>query len=257
MPDNWVARTRYYAGNGVRLVSSTWLQRTINPDIATTIFGCSFGDGGWHHLRQTLDEYDTNPVISPKVTTLWRFLRQFCPTSISGLAGVTNEEPLPLFIYPWGPFNPEGAVRKESWRSRFCGPSTDSFIEEEFARTVRLYQAVRAEGYRPYRYPNSFIGGTWLVANNGDKRFVVMQGNHRMAALAHLGYSAIRVRRIRQALSFVFERDLPKWPLVLKGRCSEDHARRVFRFFFEQTGLHVASQVAPGKGQSQEFLLHP
>lgn len=257
MPDNWAKRIRYFVGNGFRLVSSPWLQSTISPGLATTIFGCSYGDNGWHHLRQTFNEYDANPAIPAEATTLWAFLHQFCPTSISTLAGVTKEEPLPLFSYPWGSFNPEGAVGKEPWSSRFCGPSTDSFIRDEFTRTIRLYNALRAEGYRPYRYPNSFIGGTWLVANNGDKRFVVMQGNHRMAALAHLGCSAIHVRRIRHALPFVLEKDLQKWPLVSAGRCSEVHARRVFRFFFDQTGWHVKSRLVPKGEQAQDLTLLP
>ena len=32
---------------------------------------------------------------------MWSFLTKFCPTSISTMAGVTFEDPLPLFVYPW------------------------------------------------------------------------------------------------------------------------------------------------------------
>lgn len=241
---SWHARLHYALGNCARFASSPWLQRSISPDTATTIFGCGFGAEGWHHLRRTLEEYDKDPAINPEVTPLWRFLKSFCPASISILAGVASEEPLPLFVYPWGTFNSGGVSRnKDPMMSRFCGPSSDSFVFEEYKRTIELYKSVSANGYRPYQYPNSFIGGTWLIAADGEKRFVVMQGNHRMAALAHLGYKAIPVRRIRQALPIVRETDLPSWHTVKNGRCSEAHARRVFKFFFEQNGRHVAAQI--------------
>lgn len=241
---SWQVRLRYALGNCARFASSPWLQDEVSPDLATTIFGCGFGSEGWHHLRRTFEEYDANPSINPDATTLWLFLKRFCPTSISILAGVTNEDPLPLFVYPWGTFNSgESSCGKDPMASRFCGPSSDSFIDEEYARSTNLYKAVMQEGYLPYRYPNSFIGGTWLVANEGDKRFVVMQGNHRMAALAHLGYRVVQVRKIRQALPTVRESELLSWPLVKSGRCSKTHAQKVFRLFFEQNGWHIATRV--------------
>ncbi|NJM33049.1 MAG: hypothetical protein HC848_09665 [Limnobacter sp.] len=111
----------------------------------------------------------------------------FCPTSISTLAGVTDEAPLPLFVYPWGTFNDGSSTSNKNVEiSRFCGPSQPDFIEAEFQRTLQLYQEIRKNGYQPTCFPHSYIGGTWLEAKNGQRRFVVMQGNHRLAILAHL-----------------------------------------------------------------------
>lgn len=246
MLDSPVARLRYAGGNAVRALSRPWRQRRIAPADATTLFGCSFGDGGWHHLRRTLAEFDADPSIDARDSSLGRFLSRFCPASISTLAGVSDEAPLELFVYPWGTFN-DGSARsgKSPWTSRFCGPSTDEFIAQEFERTVRLYREMRGSGYQPTRFPNSHIGGTWLVAADGRRRFVVMQGNHRMAVLAHLGVGRLDVRTIRQALPQVREADIANWPLVASGRCSMDHARRVFELFFRETGWHVARLVEP------------
>jgi hypothetical protein len=244
MLDHTVLRLRYMVGNGLRFLSRPWRQRAICPDDATTIFGCSFGGGGWHHIRRALAEFDADPSIAPAQSSLGRYLERFCPTSISSLAGVTGEEPLPLFVYPWGSFN-DGASQstKDARSSRFCGPSTAEFVDEEFRSTVRLYQEMQVHGYQPLHFPNSYIGGTWLEAMDGRRRFVVMQGNHRMAILAHLGVPLIKVRTIPQALARVKEKDIARWPLVVTGRCSTDHARRVFEMFFSEGGWHVAKLV--------------
>src|SRR5688500_5437106 len=103
MLDIWLRRARYSLGNGMRTATRPWRQWTIAPDEATTIFACVFGATGWHHVRSTLSEMDAVPDISPKATTLWRYLKNFKPTSISELVGVHGGA-LPLFVYPWGTF---------------------------------------------------------------------------------------------------------------------------------------------------------
>jgi hypothetical protein len=106
-----------------------------------------------------------------------------------------------------------------------------------------LYESIQRTGYQPLTYPNSYVGGTWLVAEDGSRRFVVMQGNHRMAILAHLGAKQIEVRTIAQARATVRERDLDSWKHVRSGLCSRQHARRVFRYFFDNTGWQVAKAL--------------
>lgn len=244
MLDRPAARFRYALGNGLRYVSRPWRQRCISPENATTIFGCSFGNAGWHHLRRTLHQLDSRPDLVSAESVLGCYLERFCPVSISTLAGVVDEEPLPLFVYPWGTFN-EGVAenQKNPWSSRFCGPSTTDFIDAEFRRTIKLYAEMRVNGYQPTRFPNSYIGGTWLEAKDGRRRFVVMQGNHRMAVLAHLKVGAVDVRTIPQALAYVRESEITQWPLVVNRRCSTDHARQVFNLFFAENGWHVARLI--------------
>lgn len=244
MLEDAIPRARHAVGSLLRFASRPWRQWTIAPDTATTLFGCSFGDAGWHHIRRTLQEYDSDPSLKVRDSTMWRYLSDFRPDSISSLAGVSGESPLPLFEYPWGTFS-GSYVRgpKDPLKSRFCGPSEQAFIEEEFDRTLSLYASLRRTGYRPDTYPNAYIGGTWLVAEDGRRRFVVMQGNHRMAVLSHLGLRDIAVRNVRQARTAVRESELPQWEKVRRGECSAGHARRVFHYFFENTGWQVAQAI--------------
>jgi len=238
-------RARYRLGNLARLVSGLWRERQIAADSATSIFACGFGASGWHHLRMTLEEYDADPAICARDTPLWKFLREFKPASISALAAPGAEPALPIFTYPWGTFRVgEAQSAKDPWGSRFCGPSTDEFIEEEFTRFIALYREMRETGYRPTTYPHSHIGGTWLINYSGERRFVVLQGNHRMAILAHLGEQQIAVRTLRGYLPAVREHEADRWPLVISGKCSREHALAVFRLFFRESGQHVGRSIA-------------
>jgi hypothetical protein len=248
MLDRLGRRIRYEAGNAIRFASRPWRQSAVSIDNATTLFGCSFGRAGWHHLRQTLKEYDRNPQIAVEATTLWRFLTHFQPTSISVLAGVTGEAPLPLFTFPWGTFvRGEITSSKNALASRFCGPSTAQFIVEEFHRTLELYREMAVHGYRPTEFPNSHISGSWLERANGERRFVVLQGNHRMAILAHLGVDQVEVRVMPGRLPLVQETGAASWPHVTSGRISEEHARRIFNFYFTENGRHIEQLLDSGK----------
>jgi hypothetical protein len=246
MPDvgGVAARLRYELGNGWRLLSSPWLQRRVSIDECRSLFAASFGSDGWHHIRATLKEFDANPKIAYRDTSLYAFLTGFCPASISDFAGIVDDAPLPLFVYPWGTFRKgETAATKDPWRSRFCGPSTDQFIAQEFERIIDMYGQLKSIGYRPYRYPHSFIGGTWLEAMDGSRRFIVLQGNHRLAILAHLGIQHIAVRPLRGWLSVVREADIGDWLLVRSGQCSLAHARSIFALFFHSDGSHLRRTV--------------
>jgi hypothetical protein len=239
-------RIRFYAGNAYRLASSPWKQRLISPSEARTIYGCSFGDEGWNHLRETLKEYDANSRIHYRDTTLFQYLTRFQPKSICQLLKPTppKSDWLPLFVYPWGTFRKrEVAAHKDAWTSRFCGPSSEEFVAEEFHRTISLYRQLKKSGYKPWRYGHTFIGGTFMHDANGERRFVILQGNHRAAILAHLGWKQIAVRDVPGYLARLRENEAESWPLVGRGACTPDLARRIFRLFFTENGRHMLGHL--------------
>jgi hypothetical protein len=244
-------RLHFYAGNCYRLATIPWRQHRIELSEARTIFGCSFGDDGWHHLRKTLEEYDADPAVPYTHTTLYRYLTRFRPSSICDLlpAGACAGAALPLFVYPWGTFRKgDVGTRKDAHTSRFCGPSSDVFVAEEFDRTIRLYRQLKQSGYQPWRYGNTFIGGTLLRTRDGERRFVVLQGNHRLAVFAHLGMRRIAVRDVPGYLAEVREDDVDRWPLVAQGACPPETARQVFRLYFAENGRHVLRNLERAGG---------
>ena len=135
-------------------------------------------------ISLSFPEQFTAPIDDSKNTS---FPMIDCSTNVAAtIAQINNGNPLPLFVYPWVDLHRLKKTTKHPLKSRFCGPSNHEFIEKEYHSSIDLYKTLNHNGYKPYHFPNSFISGTWLIAENGEKRFVVMQGNHRMAALAHL-----------------------------------------------------------------------
>ncbi len=174
---------------------------------------------------------------------MYRFLKNFKPKSISHF--VNSDDPLPIFTYPWGTFKKnESKTTKKREFSRFCGPSTDEFIKEEFNRTIKLYNKICKEGYKPWSNYNRHIGGTFLIKKNGLKKFIVLQGNHRMAILSHLGYSeSISIRNIKGYKFKIFEKNLKNWPLVKINECTEKHALEIFNLYFKENGSHIKKML--------------
>ena len=229
----------YFLGNLLRVISIPFCQYEIDPKNASTIFGSRFNNG-WNHMIETLKEYDNNPSINYKNTSLYSFLKYFKPISISELTVSDDKIKLPIFKFPWGAINKKiENQNKDPTKSRFCGPSSDEFIKKEFRDIINLYIKLKIEGYQPYRYPNSFIIGTWLTNIHGDSVFMVLGGNHRMAIFAHLGYKKIKVRTQSSLIRKVNEKGISSWLLVKQKQCSEIHAKEVFDIFFTENGKHL------------------
>jgi hypothetical protein len=207
----------------------------------------SFSDTSWNYLIETLKEYDADKTINFKQTTLYRFhkLYQYEDTYSLFCCVDKNVKFRPAFgIYPWGSFKAEskyqGGVEKNRFTSRFCGPSDDSFIEKEYKNLVSIYNDIRNNGYRPWAYGKGFIGVSVLERINGEKKFVVLQGNHRTAAISHLGLETALARYQPLAFKVIRERDSSDWYYVRNSKCSVEDALYYFNLFFTLDGSERA-----------------
>jgi len=251
-------RIRHVLGNALRLLTSPWRQRAINLDEATTIFACSYGCNGWHPLVESLKEYQMTPDIGWKESALFQYHTEFCPKTIGDLVdALQNDCDIPLFVYPWGTFRIGAKWDKEVLTSRFCGPSSFELIESEFDAIVALYEKIRIEGYQPWKHGNGFIGGVFLHAEDGQRRFIVLQGNHRMAVLAALGMEKVAVRTYPGYLAHVKESDIKNWVHVVNGRCDVDVARSIFRMYFDESGDHVRRMLKHSELINTKGGAHP
>lgn len=241
------AKAKFYLGNIKRYLNKPWSEYEVDLKDCRTIFASSFTNDGWHHVIQTLQEYDENSDISYQETTLYRFLKYFTPNSICDLIDCDQNCSLPLFSYPWGAFHKKksSSDKKDVLASRFCGPSSDEFISEVYQRIISLYDIVKKEGYQPWKYSHSFIEGVWLIKNKKEKRFVVLQGNHRLAILAHLGYSHLKVRLLQGSVKKVELKNLCYWPNVVNGLCQPEVAKNIFNLFFDENGCHIEKIIHP------------
>lgn len=229
----------YLLGNFVRSISSPFYQFEIDPKDACTIFGSRFSNG-WNHIIETLKEYELNPNIDYKETTLYRFLKFFKVESLSDLTNDNVENKLDLFTFPWGNANKNLDTKKKNvLNSRFCAPSSDQFIKKEFDDIIMLYKKLKIEGYQPSKFPNSFIIGTWLIKSSKNSVFMILGGNHRMAVLCYLGLKKIKVRTHNSLIRKVKVKQINSWSLVKNNKCSKTHAKKVFDIFFDNNGKHL------------------
>ena len=229
-------RVHFWIGNIYRFLTAILFQRRIKFNQCKTIFGVSFETKNpSHHIIKTLKQYDDNPSINYKDTAMYEHLKYFQPDSISEFVKSINKENyLPLFVDPWGTFQKnKNSIIKSAETSRFCGPSTDKFIENEFNNTIALYHKLKKEGYHPWKNFNRHIGGTFLIDQSKRKSFIVLQGNHRMAILSHINQDKkISVRNVPNYKRAVYKSDLNNWSLVKNKKCSQKHAEDIFNLFF-------------------------
>ncbi len=215
------------------MISSLLKVRIINIEQAVTIFGRGFTAGCAHPLVETIKEYEDNPSLDFTETTLYEYHAKFKPKNTNAALGITEQcNGLPLFQYPWGGFRLSYQGNKDQLSSRFCGPSNDGLVRDEFNTTIALYNDIKKNGYKLIRN-KSIIGGTFLVKENGEKRFVVLQGNHRMSVLSALGYKNLFVYTMKGYQEYIRESSLNDWIMLNKVSCPNAISRKVFNAFFD------------------------
>lgn len=216
------------------------MEKCMNP------LGFSFGKNGWHCLVEYLRELESNPDMPIEDSILYRFHKRYQPLSIRELvvaAGMEVDFDPGFFRYPWGDFKTDfdhTLPEKDKHRTRFCGPSDESLIEADALNIKALRDTMKYHGYNPWKYPNSFIGGVFLCKDGGDYRFVVLQGNHRVAVMSYLGIERFQVIFLKNRMRCIEEKDIDTWYYVKKVMCTKEAARKYFDAFFTLNGTERA-----------------
>ena len=123
---------------------------------------------------------------------------------------------------------------------KFFGPSTPQKIDREVQRLQAVLGSIRKQGYKPDKYGD--IQG-YFMRLDGEFRFLVCSGKHRVAALTHLGSESIRVQ-MRPLWPRVIEGNrVGDWPLVRSGGVSEDFALAMMQRFFEFDGTQQRDRI--------------
>ncbi|PSL48403.1 hypothetical protein B0H94_1043 [Salsuginibacillus halophilus] len=115
------------------------------------------------------------------------------------------------------------------------GPNTPAFIAAEVKRLAKALRLIEQAGYEPEAFPDGYVEGYLLVNDDDSYRFVVAEGQHRMAALAVKNYKEVRVKFSPSDYrpNIIRRQDVKKWPLVQSGMYSRKAALKVFDRFFE------------------------
>jgi hypothetical protein len=177
------------------------------------------------------------------------FLQHYRPQNFGEAIGVVLQQAHPLWQYPWNRGAPPPA-----WvaRASDCPDILTHFtaagisrrrLEEEFGWLERALGSIREHGYQPRKFRSAVVARK-LVRCDGATACLLVDGNHRVAALVALGERNVAI--CCPPWLVVREDQLPSWPLVRSGVYSPDDARAVFRAYFDGNHrLRTTAEPAP------------
>jgi len=154
----------------------------------------------------------------------------------------------PLWEYPWqaASVRPIGEVERLEENpdvvTHFCPRGVlASQINREFGWLENAWRNIRREGYRPREY--GFVTCLKLVGP-GAASYIVLDGNHRLAALHAVGARLVEVKV--PWLRIVRRRRVRQWPRVRDGALGQEEALAIFdRYFWSSNPPLVPQNPAP------------
>ena len=205
--------------------------------------GFQYTENG-HYFVETLKQYEKDRDLEYGDSFLKKYYEGFQPNNRrDNYLWEEGVECFPMdhgWLYdPWRkPANPP--IREKRFETRKggnhnIGPNTQEFGQAEFKRLTGAYEVLREEGYNPDFFVDGYITGYLLIRSN-DYRFIASEGQHRIAALAALGYESFVCRFDLKPWTNqkVFYNQASKWPQVKAGIFTPRVAKMCFDHFFRK-----------------------
>ena len=219
-------------------------------------FTCT--SSGGHPFVDTLMEYEQGRCVSYEGSALQRHYETVQPRTAAALLGLPptglSEKLASLTalqaVAPWWPdrgkISPEGIEQHQQKRTleenrengadlcaadgvSLWGPVSDRKGRLEYNRLITILKSIRINGYKRSDARHGDISGTLFQSYENDYIVNISAGQHRVAALAALGYEEIPVRFSRTFFARTVRReDAANWPFVRNGLFTETQARLVF-----------------------------
>lgn len=178
---------------------------------------------------------------------LIEFLQHYRPRSFGEAIGVSLEGRHGLWHFPWLKHRPldngwfDDPLGYPDIITQFCPEGILWFrIEQEFFWLERAVYSIRRNGYKPGGIDG--VMGWRFLRTDGTETFLVLDGNHRVSALAALGHETVEL--IYLPRDTVSEQQAACWPQVVAGVFSEADARCVFNAYFSGNPRWRTTDVA-------------
>jgi hypothetical protein len=242
----------------VPTVPSAFGPTTFEVDLHRITTPCAFSyhPEGWHPYRATLAEVLAEPDLPYERTTLARYYDAFQPRTVQEAILEDAPEPLPplsnwpllrpLYVRPWAL-----TVRRlhrilnnpHEWQGvpQQFGPHPVDIGRMQIERLVHSYESL-ARGYAPEAHAGGFLNGYFLVRGD-DYRFVVLHGNHRLAAFELLGIDRPLAVTHANHPPVVHADRLERWVDGRYGVFPRRVAEQVFDKLFDETGRAKAERL--------------
>lgn len=206
-----------------------------------------------------LNKYNETQCQTSIKDTLQDFYQVFSPKSFSDVFDLNSHCDLThktrqldsySAVLPWSCWSP--ARRKAQWKKtvegenklfgggglehgiQFWGPVSEMKVDIEVRRLIHIFNSIKEKGYIRSDDSDGDIIGSFLVNETGEVRIHVLRGQHRISALAALGYTDIpvRIRTMGGGARLVRRCDVDFFPNVKNGLYSKRLALKVFDDIF-------------------------
>jgi hypothetical protein len=230
---------------------------TVPLERCTTPYGFSYSSDGWHPLVAAL----SNAGGTRK--EMRGFLREFYggfsprtlldlfapgePLGVPQLARWPASPPLVRRLWAANPWwlrrhlyaTPAPPLRDHA--SVYMGPKSPTWLDAETDRLLEVFESIGNRGYRPAGHGHR-IAGFFLV--NGDSyRFVLLSGNHRVAALRALGHDHC-VATFYPGWPYAVHHDgIDRWTVHRGGIYEPETARWLFARLHGRGGSAVGQRL--------------
>lgn len=181
------------------------------------------------------------------------FIRHYRPADLGQALGVVTERTVPLWHLPWKSWRK--LFRPQGWcdslddvvdiLTHFSGQGVlQSRIDEEYGWLEGAWRSISESGYQPEAH--SYIT-VFELRSGSSKRYMVIDGNHRISALAALGVTDVLV--FQPAWSGARRELAPFWPLVLSRHVGRRDALAIFDAYFD-------GNITPHRSQTSATIVH-
>ena len=127
--------------------------------------------------------------------------------------------------------------------AQFWGPRKVEAIEYDASTLRWLARSIKRRGYIVGLNPIQPIPGFRMLiddVSSVDTEYrVIVQGNHRVAVMAALGWTHIPMAVGAQSPLGIRLSDMPKWPGVVDGTYSQEEASQFFSAFFRSPEISL------------------
>lgn len=241
----------------------------IPASIITDQFAFSYADHGWNLFREIAASLEKQPGLALRDSNFFRFFKDERVRSVQNLNDVlfmhdpekraeSGAHEFYLGTQPWGEWTKrdaatggvpwghhydrvEGAKTRDLFGYRnnpWYQPGDEHPLELEWEHLQELSRSL-SRGYRPGLY-GTYPEVVLLVRQDGERRAVVSQGQHRMAILTQMGHQSLTMVMTRDSIGTVHEDDVEHWSFVRNKRCTPEQALLIFHAFFDLDGRERA-----------------
>jgi hypothetical protein len=211
----------------------------VSPQECVHYCGFIYNSGKYNPYRNYIE--GLNKGIAQKIlrNEFEEFFRFYRPEDLGSALGIILSQKYQLWYYPWTRKLPSMLELKNGWHSepnqvsdimtQFCSKGIPkSLLYKEYTWLESAYENIRTNGYLPEKY--GYPIGYALYDLNGEKRFILKDGNHRVSALSVLGYDEFEITvnfKDQAKLS-----EIKKWNGIQKGNFTRSDAKKIFKAYF-------------------------